>query len=201
MTRAEDAIEVLDALSEGDVSVWLFGGWAVEAQISAARRPHRDVDLVVNADDLERAQELVERIGYTEQPDPDDPCEHLRFGRRRGDTLVQVSALRCGRTQLWLSVTARPGARDSWLRCPPDGFPSEAQGCLCKRPVRCATPEVLLQSKLSWHSSRQVDLLDEDHLRSALSQEQVERAEQNSNPLSRSCCDADCEAVAGDLPR
>ncbi len=200
MTRAEDVIEVIDALSAAGVPVWLFGGWAVEAQIPEARRCHCDIDLVVRADDLDRARELIEGIGYTDARDTNDPCEHLRFGRLRECTEVQVSSSRIGQTYWWLSVTGGASARDLWLPCPLDGFPVEEKGELLRHPVRCAAPEVLLQSNLSWQGNRQTDSMDVAHLRRVLPQDQVKRAERNCEPLPRSCCDADREAIAGDVP-
>ena len=195
MTRAKEVLEVMESLSSSGVSAWLFGGWAVEAQVSGAERPHSDVDLVVLACDLDRARDVIEALGFTGRPDPSDPCEHLRFGRSRNAAVVQVASARVGRTFWWLSVTGGPTARDRWLPCPLDGFPVAPRGALLGSPVRCATPEVLLQSKLSWQSNRQNDARDADHLRGALSHEQVQRAKRNRDPIDRCSCDADCAAI------
>lgn len=197
MTREEDVIELLDILSAGEVPAWLFGGWAVEAQIPEARRCHSDIDLIVCAESLDRARGLVENAGYTERPDPHDPCEHLRFGRRRGTVIVQLSSVRHGRTCWWLSVTGGPGARDMWLPCAFTGFPTEENGRLLRRSLRCATPEVLLQSKLSWCGDRQAERSDVPHLKSVLSKEAICRAVANGSLKSRQDADRDCFAASG----
>lgn len=196
MTRPEDVLAIIGVLESKGFQVWLFGGWAVEAQISAARRPHEDVDLVVLACDLGRASKVIEALGFKGRPDPNDPCEHLRFGGCREGTVVQVACARIGREQAWFSVTSYPN-RDKWLACPLDALPSEARGQLLGKALTCVTPEVLLQSKLSWRGRRQAERSDIPHLKRILSEGEVVRAEANCRPRLRRDCDADCDSDEG----
>jgi lincosamide nucleotidyltransferase A/C/D/E len=47
---AELVPEVLDTLEEAGVRAWLAGGWGVDALLGEQTRPHRDLDLVFDAD-------------------------------------------------------------------------------------------------------------------------------------------------------
>jgi len=193
MTQPEDVLAIMTALESKGIQVWLFGGWAIEAQVPLASRCHCDIDLVVALQDLDRARAVIEGLGYTGRPDPNDPCEHLRFGRCKNGTLVQVASVRSGRSHIWLSVPSG----DMWLACPLDALPTEAKGSLLGKAVRCVTAEALLQSKLSWQGNREGERSDILHLKSILSGAEVLQAEANCGPRLRCDCDADCGSDVG----
>jgi lincosamide nucleotidyltransferase A/C/D/E len=64
MLSAGAVIRIVETLHEADVAVWLAGGWGVDALAGARTRRHRDVDLVLNAGDLDRAQQALSGSGY-----------------------------------------------------------------------------------------------------------------------------------------
>jgi lincosamide nucleotidyltransferase A/C/D/E len=51
--RANEVAEVIRALADAGVEVWVEGGWGVDALVGEETRPHKDVDLVVGSDDVE----------------------------------------------------------------------------------------------------------------------------------------------------
>lgn len=53
---------VLDAL--GGASAWVIGGWGVDALAGERTRPHHDLDLLVEADDLAAVLAALDRAGY-----------------------------------------------------------------------------------------------------------------------------------------
>ena len=66
---AEDVIEVLDALDEAGVRHWVAGGWGVAALTGRQTRWHRDLDLAVDAEDLDRCLAALGRLGYAAETD------------------------------------------------------------------------------------------------------------------------------------
>jgi len=69
LMRADDALMVLETLAQAEVPAWVVGGWGVDALAGRVTREHRDLDLAVRADDLERAVAAVEGLGYTVETD------------------------------------------------------------------------------------------------------------------------------------
>jgi lincosamide nucleotidyltransferase A/C/D/E len=58
--------KVLGTLEGAEVPAWLAGGWGVDALLGEQTRPHRDLDLVFDADagGEERALEALQAIGF-----------------------------------------------------------------------------------------------------------------------------------------
>lgn len=64
--------EVLDAtgaLAGAGVRHWLGGGWGVDALVGRQTRPHRDLDLAVDAEQLHGAVEVLGGLGYRTETD------------------------------------------------------------------------------------------------------------------------------------
>jgi len=51
-------------VGEAGITAWLDGGWAVDALAGRQTREHDDLDLVVDAQHLDRVTQLVESLGY-----------------------------------------------------------------------------------------------------------------------------------------
>lgn len=62
--RWSQARTVLEALSQAGVPCWVAGGWGVAALVGRQTREHRDLDLLVDAGDLEAALGLLAELGY-----------------------------------------------------------------------------------------------------------------------------------------
>ena len=63
MTEA-DVLEVLLWLGEGEVAVWLKGGWGVDALVGEQTRDHKDLDLIVRDDDVSRMSDVLYPHGF-----------------------------------------------------------------------------------------------------------------------------------------
>jgi lincosamide nucleotidyltransferase A/C/D/E len=66
---ARHVIEVLDALGEARVRHWVAGGWGVAALAGRQTRWHRDLDLAVDAEDLDRCLAALGGLGYAAETD------------------------------------------------------------------------------------------------------------------------------------
>jgi lincosamide nucleotidyltransferase A/C/D/E len=64
MMTAADVIEVYCACSDEGVTIWVDGGWAVDALLQEQTRSHNDLDIAVQQKDLPRLHELLARRGY-----------------------------------------------------------------------------------------------------------------------------------------
>jgi lincosamide nucleotidyltransferase A/C/D/E len=67
--RADEVIEVLDALDGARVRHWIGGGWGVVALVGRQTRNHRDLDLAVDADDLSCCLRALDELGYATETD------------------------------------------------------------------------------------------------------------------------------------
>lgn len=61
---ADHLTRLLDVLSQGEVGVWLDGGWGVDALLEEQTREHHDVDVVVELSNVQRLAQLPATEGY-----------------------------------------------------------------------------------------------------------------------------------------
>src|SRR5687768_3289676 len=72
--RAEDVVEVIAALEQAGVKVWVDGGWGVDALLRDQTRVHDDLDVIIGADDVPGLVVVLANLGYTEiRTWPDSP--------------------------------------------------------------------------------------------------------------------------------
>ena len=57
-------LEVLELLKGAAISVWLDGGWAVDALLETQTRPHKDVDIIVCVADVPKLRETLGHRGF-----------------------------------------------------------------------------------------------------------------------------------------
>ena len=62
--EAQWAVAVVARLTESGVSLWLDGGWGVDALLGSQTRPHDDLDLIVRLDDVGQLEDALAQIGY-----------------------------------------------------------------------------------------------------------------------------------------
>jgi lincosamide nucleotidyltransferase A/C/D/E len=61
---AGELVRVVDALEAAGCRGWLEGGWGVDALVGRQTRPHRDLDLDVDAAEADEALEVLAGLGY-----------------------------------------------------------------------------------------------------------------------------------------
>ena len=64
MVSADDVKEFLDALEAAGVTVWVDGGWGVDALLGVQRRPHDDLDVAIACSDCEEAVAALAPLGF-----------------------------------------------------------------------------------------------------------------------------------------
>jgi lincosamide nucleotidyltransferase A/C/D/E len=65
-----DAVKrLVDRLDDASVRYWVAGGWGVDALVGHQTRPHRDLDLAIDAHDWEVSLGVVAELGYVRETD------------------------------------------------------------------------------------------------------------------------------------
>lgn len=64
MMTASDVLEVLGRLEVAGLTVWVDGGWGVDALVGETTRDHADLDLVVLAPELGAVRSLLGEVGH-----------------------------------------------------------------------------------------------------------------------------------------
>jgi len=148
-TSAEQVLAVLDALEGAGCWVGLEGGWGVDALARRQTRPHRDLDIDVDAGQEAEVLTVLERLGYAVETDwRPNRVELAAPGRGWFDVHPLTSDAEGNRWQAGLA-----GER---YRYPADCF---VAGSILGRPVRCLSAA----QQLEWHQGyelREVDRAD-----------------------------------------
>lgn len=63
MTTAADVVELLEVMDSVEASPVVVGGWGVDALVGRATRTHRDLDVLVRADQVDRVVGQLEALG------------------------------------------------------------------------------------------------------------------------------------------
>jgi len=64
VVSADDVIEILDALDAAGVTVWVDGGWGVDALLGEERRAHDDLDVAIARTDCNGAVAALAPLGF-----------------------------------------------------------------------------------------------------------------------------------------
>lgn len=63
---AEEVLELYDLLTKRDITIWIDGGWAVDALLGEQTRNHQDLDIAIQHKDLLALKNFLESLGYKE---------------------------------------------------------------------------------------------------------------------------------------
>ncbi len=150
VTSSDEALAVLEALAAAGVTVWVAGGWGVDALVGEQTRPHGDLDLVVPREQSPLAAARLETLGYRLAVD-ERPTRFVLRGPGGAEVDVHPIELRDDGSALL------PGPAGIVFVFPPGSL--EGAGCIAGRAVRCLT----VQHQLTVHRGydpRPHDVLD-----------------------------------------
>jgi lincosamide nucleotidyltransferase A/C/D/E len=134
--RTDDAFQLYKLLTEADVTVWLDGGWAVDALLGAQSRPHGDLDVVIPEHDvpLLRSRLAIEGFREVQRDDSSD-----------WNFVLEDNAGRSVDVHVVVFDDAGNG-----IYGPPENHEAYPTGCLggvgtiAGRPVQCVTADQLV---------------------------------------------------------
>ncbi len=146
----------LDLFEETGVTVWLDGGWAVDALLGKQTRPHADIDIMIPMPDSERLVAALKDQRF-EDVHTDDWCpENFVMGHpERGQIDFHVFVLAEDGSGVY-----KPGDID-WKMTSEE---LAGSGTIGGRPVRCLSAEYQVRSH-SGYSLKATDLHDVTQLR------------------------------------
>jgi lincosamide nucleotidyltransferase A/C/D/E len=150
-----DVLQVLDVLEDAGVQAWIDGGWGVDALLGRRTREHRDLDLVVLQEQLERARCALEAVGYTWSP-KERPGLPARLPLTDGHGLrVDLHPVVFDK---WGNGWQRLGVR-AWGLYPSQGLTTT--GTIGERHVRCVSAETQLRHHLGyeWDAEDEQDIV------------------------------------------
>jgi len=61
---AADVISLYTELENLGITIWIDGGWGVDALLGEQTRPHRDLDIAIQQEDVPRLRQLLQARGY-----------------------------------------------------------------------------------------------------------------------------------------
>ena len=72
-----------------DITVWIDGGWCVDALLGVQTRKHDDLDIAVSRADNQKLRELLESNGYKEEK-RDDSCDYNYVMKNENGQFIDV---------------------------------------------------------------------------------------------------------------
>lgn len=145
----DDVVEVLDALEEAGLSVWVDGGWGVDALAGRVTRPHADLDLAIDRAELAEATRVLQELGWRHDAtvEPGLPARLVvRDQRGRQVDLHPLKFDDAGNGWQQLS----DGGED-WGRYPAEGL--AGWGSIGGRKVRCLTAALQIRFRQGYELS------------------------------------------------
>lgn len=139
--RCEEVIEFYKDLETAGIDIWIDGGWAVDAAVGHQTRAHDDLDIAVEAKNVENLLKLFALRGFKDVPSSEASRWNFVVANERAQRIdVHVVVL-----DESLGVLGEPL----------DGIAYPAgsltgQGILAGVTIRCVHPDFLLQFKTSY---------------------------------------------------
>ena len=64
--QEREVIDFYRAMEHSGITVWIDGGWGVDALLGKQTRPHSDLDIAIQQEDVANIRALLESQGYRE---------------------------------------------------------------------------------------------------------------------------------------
>jgi lincosamide nucleotidyltransferase A/C/D/E len=142
MISASDVLLVVELMEHAHISVWIDGGWGVDALLGKETRRHADLDLAIALADVTAAKDLLRsELGYAVSLDQMPTRLELGAGQDRRVDLhpLVFDAQGNGRQQL---------SDGSFGIYTASGL--AATGSIAGHPVRCLSAELQLEFHLGY---------------------------------------------------
>ena len=151
---AADVVDLVSRLEAAGISIWLDGGWGVDALVAEQTRPHSDLDIVARLDQTDAIIEALRPAGLTISLD-DRPTRLVVADAMDRRIDLHPVVFDPGGSARQIGAGANGG--DAVYSA--DGF--GGQGWVSGRAVQCLTPQLLVMHHLGykplakdWHNVR-----------------------------------------------
>ena len=143
-----DVVDLCSRLDAVGVAVWIDGGWGVDALLGRQSRPHADLDIVIQAKDVQKVRHLLETQRYKEVPRPDTSTWNFVLSNGSGRE-VDVHVIIFDKEGNGLYAAEEKGVM----------YPAASltgNGAIDGRAVKCISPEWMIK----FHSGYEVKYKD-----------------------------------------
>lgn len=164
-------VELLQSIEDAAISVWLDGGWGIDALLETQTRAHRDVDIILPVEDVGKLQELLARRGFAirEGAPPDS------FVLTNGSGLeVDVHAVAFDADG---NGVYRMQNGEDWI-FPAEGF--SGRGLIDGKNVSCLSPTTQVLCHAHGYAPVEKDFSDMEHLKERFGVELPPQLQRNS---------------------
>jgi lincosamide nucleotidyltransferase A/C/D/E len=141
-----DVVEVLEWLHAANVEVWIDGGWGVDALVGDQTRPHTDLDLALDHDDVDRAREALEQREYRYDATADPGLPARLVMRDEPGRQVDLHPLEFTEDGSGWQPLSESGK--AWGCYAAEGL--RGVGTVKGRPVRCLSPQLQFRFRLGY---------------------------------------------------
>ena len=142
---------IIDLLRNADISVWIDGGWGVDALVGNQTRSHKDLVIIVPTSDVPRLQELLKTKGF--RLDRGKPPDSFVLSDQAG-LEVDVHAIQFDAEGNGVYLMENG---EKWT-FPAEGF--TGQGRIEGKSVPCLSPRAQVLCHASGYAPCEKDLLD-----------------------------------------
>jgi lincosamide nucleotidyltransferase A/C/D/E len=132
-----DVISFYEMCLENAITIWIDGGWGVDALLGYQSRLHNDLDIAIQEKDVSKLRELLLRKGYQEIKLDIARPHNFVLGDERGHEIdIHVIVLDANGNGIY-------GPVDNGEMYPADSL--TGTGMIAGRNVRCISPEWMVK--------------------------------------------------------
>ncbi|QSO54154.1 GNAT family N-acetyltransferase [Alicyclobacillus curvatus] len=133
----ETVVNLVSQFEAIGVRVWMDGGWAVDALLGQQTRPHGDLDIVVQSQEVRQTRYVLESLGYQDKVDCDTRPWNFVMADEAGHEIdFHVIEFDEDGNGVY-------GPSELGLFYPTDSL--TGQGVIGRHPVSCVSPEWLVR--------------------------------------------------------
>jgi len=80
----EAVVSFYEQMAGDGITIWLDGGWGVDALLGEQTRPHGDLDIAIQGKDIDKMRQLLEADGFSDVPRDDTRDWNFVLGNKDG---------------------------------------------------------------------------------------------------------------------
>ena len=142
---SNDVLTLYNELENLGITIWVDGGWGVDALIGNQTRDHDDLDIAIKRNDNEKLKEYFESNSYIDEDRPDS--SDWNYVKRNGSKVIDVHV--CDFDDVGNNIYG--------IKYPIDSL--NGTGVINNKNVRCISPEWMFKFKTSY-TPKEKDIKD-----------------------------------------
>lgn len=145
---SDKVLDLYEWFQSNDITVWIDGGWCVDALLGVQTRKHDDLDIAVSRANNQKLRELLENNGYKEEK-RDDSCEYNYVMKNEHGQLIDIH------------VFEYNGRGENTYGVPYPFGSLTGEGKIENQSVNCVSPKWMFKFKL-WANDTSYEIREKD---------------------------------------